>query len=162
MNKLEAYLKTHIRWLHEMVSGVGPGEDLPALLSFADKDYRMKFMPMPAGSNLSQWARDRLEDAEAIIYATVTAGWIVPLEELETDMAERLEPLVVEHGTDHPEVRPYRKECVIVTAGDCDGTLLSVFLVERDPEGQIAGLVERKEPSNCWSGPMADLLVTRH
>ena len=160
MNRLEAFLNTHVRWLHEMVSGVGPGEDLPALLSFADKDYRMKFMPMPAGSNLSQWARDRLEDAEAIIYATVTAGWIVLLDE--TDMARRLEPLVVAHGTDHPEVRPYRRECYIVSAGDRDGTLFAVFLVERDPAGRIVQLVEHGRPLDCWSGTMTDLLVTRH
>lgn len=162
MNKLQAYLNIHVQWLESMISGVAPGEDLPPLLSFADENNRMKFMPMPSGSNLSQWARDKLEDAEAVIYATVTAGYIVPLEEIETDMARRLEPLAVEHGTDHPEVRPYRRECYIVTAGDRDGTLLSVFLVERDKEGRIAGLAERKEPSNCWVGPMADLLVTRH
>jgi len=162
MNKLQAFLNTHVRWLHEMASGVAPNEDLPALLSFADKDYRIKFMPMPSGNNTSQWARDKLEDAEAVIYATVTAGWIVPLDEIETDMARRLEPLVVEHGTDHPEVRPYRRECYIVTAGDRDGTLFSTFMVERDKEGRIAQLIERKEPSNCWVGPMADLLVTRH
>jgi len=162
MNKLQAYLNIHVQWLESMISGVAPGEDLPPLLSFADENNRMKFMPMPSGSNLSQWARDKLEDAEAVIYATVTAGYIVPLEEIETDMARRLEPLVVAHGTDHPEVRPYRRECYIVTAGDRDGTLLSVFLVERDKEGRITGLAERKEPSNCWVGPMADLLVTRH
>jgi len=162
MSKLQAYLNTHVRWLFEMAVGVGPGEDLPPLLSFADKDYRIKFLPMPSERNLSQWARDKLEDAEAVIYATVTAGYIVPLEEIETDMAERLEPLVMEYGTDHPEVRPYRRECYIVTAGDRDGTLLSVFLVERDKEGRITGLVERREPSNCWSGTMTDLLVTRH
>lgn len=162
MNRLEAYLNTHVQWLHEMASGVAPNKDLPPLLSFADKDYRIKFMPMPAGSNTSQWARDKLEDAEAVIYATVAAGYIVLLDELETDMAERLGPLVVEHGTDHPEVRPYRKECYIVTAGDRDGTLFSIFLVERDDEGRIVQLVEREEPSNCWAGSMADLLVTRH
>jgi len=119
MNKLQAYLNIHVQWLESMISGVAPGEDLPPLLSFADENNRMKFMPMPSGSNLSQWARDKLEDAEAVIYATVTAG-------------------------------------------DRDGTLLSVFLVERDKEGRITGLAERKEPSNCWVGPMADLLVTRH
>jgi len=162
MNKLQAFLNTHVRWLHELVPGVAPGEDLPPLLSFADESYRIKFMPIPPGNNTSQWARDKLEDAQAAIYATVTPGYIVPLDEIETDMARRLEPLVAEHGTDHPEVLPYRRECYIVSAGDRNGTLLSVFLVERGKDGRIATLVERKEPSNCWSGPMADLLVTRH
>src|SRR6476659_5376713 len=160
--RLQAYLNTHIRWLCEMVPLVPPNEDLPPMLSYADADDRVTFLPMPPGGNQSQWARDKLKDAEAAIYATVTAGYIVQLDELETDMAERLEPLVAEHGTDHPEVRPYRRECYIVSAGDRNGTLFSVFLVERSPDGRIARLIERNEPSNCWSGTMADLLVTRH
>lgn len=159
MNKLEQYLNIHVEWVKEAARLVPPGEDLSPMLSFANAKNQMVMLPMPSGSNLSRWARDKLEDAEAVIYATVTAGWIVPLDEIET---ERLEPLVMEHGTDHPEVRPYRRECYIVTAGDRDGTLLSMFLVERDKAGRIAGLVERKEASNCWSGTMTDLLVTRH
>ena len=160
--KLQAYLNTHIRWLFEVAPLVPPNEDLPPLLSYADADDRVTFLPMPPGNNKSQWARDKLEDARAALYATVTAGYIVPLDELENDVAERLGPLFAEHGTDHPEILPYRRECYIVSAGDRSGTLFSVFLVERDPAGRIAALVERDEPSNCWSGTMADLLVTRH
>ena len=81
----------------------------------------MVMLPMPSGGNLSEWARDSCEDVEAVIYATVMAAYVVPLDQLEKDVAERLEPLVVEHGTDHPEVLPYRQECLIVSAGDRSG-----------------------------------------
>ena len=122
----------------------------------------MTMLPIPLGGNLSQWARDKLEDAEAVIYATVTPAYVVPLDRFEEDLAERLESLVVEHGTDHPEVLPYREECYVVSAGDRDGTLVSVFLVERGEDGRVARLIEQKGPPGYWAGPMTDLLVTRH
>jgi hypothetical protein len=162
MNKLEQFLNIHIGWLKEAVPLLPPNEDLSPLLSCADAKNRMMMLPMPSGENLSEWARDKLEDAEAVIYATVTAAYIVLLDQLEKDLAERIEPIVAEHGTNHPEVLPYRKECYIVSAGDRNGTLFSVFLVGRDKEGRVRQLVERKEPRGCWAGPMADLLMTRH
>jgi hypothetical protein len=162
MNKLEQYLDIHVRWMKEAACLVPPGEDLSPLLSFADKNNHMAMLPMPSGGNLSEWARDTLEDMEAVIYATVMAAYVVPLDQLEKDVAERLEPLVVEHGTGHPEVLPYRQECYIVSAGDRSGTLMSVFFVKRGEDGRVRQLVEREGPPGHWAGPLTDLLMTRH
>ena len=162
MNKLEQFLDIHVRWMKDAVRLVPPGEDLSPLLSFADAGSHMAMLPMPSGGDISRWARDKLEDAEAVIYATVMAAYVVPLDQLERDVAERLEPLVVEHGTDHPEVLPYRQECYIVSAGDRSGTLMSVFFVKRGEDGRVRQLVEREGPHGNWAGPLTDLLMTRH
>ena len=162
MNKLQQYLDIHVGWAKEAARLAPPGEDLPPLLSFADAENHMAMLPIPPGGNLSRWARDKLEDARAVIYATVTPAYVVPLDQFEEDVAKRLEEVVVAHGTDHPEIVPYRRECIVVSAGDRTRTLFSMFLVERAGDGRIVGLVECREPAGCWSGPMADLLVTRH
>lgn len=163
MNKLQQYLDIHVEWVKEAARLVPPGEDLSPLLSFADAKNQMAMLPMPPVRDLSRWARDKLEDMQAVVYATVTAAYVVPLDRLEKDVAERLAGIVVEHGTSHPEVLSYRQECYVVTAGDRNGTLVSVFLVERGEDGRVAQLVEQKEPpGGRWAGSMADLLMTRH
>ena len=162
MNKLEQYLDIHISWMKEAVRLAPPNEDLPPMLSFADAGNHMAMLPMPPGANLSEWARDTLEEAGAAIYATVMAAYVVPLDQLEKDVAERLGLLVAKHGTDHPEVLPYRQECYIVSAGDRSGTLMSVFFVKRGEDGRVRQLVERGRPHGDWAGPLADLLMTRH
>ena len=162
MNKIQQYLDIHVEWTKEVARLAPPNQDLPPLLSFADANNRIIMLPMPSGSNLSQWARGKLEDMGAVIYATVTPAHMVPLDQLEESEAKRLEESIVEHGTDHPDALPYRQECYVVTAGDRSGTLLSLFLVERAEDGRVAQLVECRESQGQWAGPMADLLMTRH
>ena len=159
---LKEYLAIHIRWLNETFPNIAPGDDLPPILTFANAENRLTFRAIPSIENMSQWARDTLAREGAIIYATMLAGYVVLLDQLEPELAERLEKLIVEHDTSHPEVKPYRKECYFITAGDRSDTSFTVFLVKRDRIGRITQLIEQKNAPGFWSGSMVDLLAVRH
>jgi hypothetical protein len=162
MNQLKEYLDIHIRWLKETFPNIAPGDDLPSILTFANTENRLTFRLIPPMTNMSKWARDTLAREGAAIYATMLTGHIVPLDKLKPELAERLEKLVIEHDTNHPEVKPYRKECYLITVGDRTDSFLTVFLVKRDRIGRITQMIEQKNPPGVWSGPMVDLLAVRH
>jgi hypothetical protein len=144
---LKKFFDIHVRWLNEIAAECPPGDDIAPILSYSDANLCWTYEQLSEALTPDR-VTQILKERNAAYYALVFPSWTFDASYLN---------VIQQHGPDHPDVLPYRREGYTVIAGSKEGTITAAFLVDRAPDGRITGLRRQPFPLAA-SGSLVDLL----